>query len=96
MNVTKKTGTKGKALWVCSAPNVFRHTPTGMYYVFTMRGKKRYRRSLKTTDFEMAKRKAAEFLSSVGNLKNDDDANLPFAHIGQKWLAWHQHSLSDG
>lgn len=93
----EKAATQKKdPLWVCSAPNVFRYTVTGVYYVFVKRGTTRFRRSLKTTDFDLAKRKAADFLGSVGTLKNDEDATLPFDQIGDQWLSWHSHSLSPG
>ena len=50
------------------AENLYRRTSTGMYYALVKRGRKQFRRSLKTTDRALAQRKLADLRKKIANL----------------------------
>jgi len=75
------------------APNLYR-TATGKYYLLVKRGGKQFRRSLKTTDAALAKRRLREFQEKAGRLTGDGaDRALHFEDLAARWLASIQPEL---
>lgn len=67
--------------------------PTGFYYALIKRGRKQFRRSLKTTDRKLALRRLAELKNKIGNLVASDESNLSFDATAERWLAITGHEL---
>lgn len=68
-------------------PNLYR-TDSGIYYLLVKRGGKQFRRSLRTTDPALAKRRLREFQEQAGRLANDKDSRgLRFEELAERWLA---------
>jgi len=82
-------------------PNLYRlsllgdkpNKPTGFYYALIKRGRKQFRRSLKTTDRKLAERPLAELKNKVGNLIASDEAELSFEEAATRWIALTAHEL---
>jgi integrase len=72
---------------------LYRSASSKIYYGITYVGKRQVKKSLKTTDRQLAENQLAEFRAKVGNLKPDESAKLSFYLIGLRWLADHQHKL---
>jgi len=72
---------------------LYRSASSKIYYGITYVGKRQVKKSLKTTDRQLAENQLAEFRVKVGNLKPDESAKLSFYLIGLRWLADHQHKL---
>jgi integrase len=69
------------------APNLYRAT-SGRYYLLVKRGGKQFRRSLKTNDFALAKRRLREFQDKAGRLSGDSvDRAMQFEDLAERWLA---------
>lgn len=68
-------------------PNLYRDA-AGRYYLLTKRSGKQFRRSLKTSDPALAKRRLREFLDRAGQLTTDGtDSSIRFEQLSQRWLA---------
>ena len=65
-------------------PNLYRAT-TGTYYLLVKRGGKQFRRSLRTTDQALAKRRLREFQEKATRLSGDNEnrKDLRFERIGR-------------
>ena len=82
-------------------PNLYRlrlpgdkpNKPTGFYYAVIKRGRKQFRRSLKTSDRKLAQRRLAELKNRIGNLVGSDEAGLSFDATAERWLALTGHEL---
>ena len=59
------------------------------------RGRKQFRRSLKTTDRKLAERRLKELKQTVGNLVLSEDSNLVFEDLAKRWLGTVRHRASD-
>ena len=67
--------------------NLYRLGTAGKYYALLKRGGKQYRKSLKTTDKELAKRRLGELREKVGRLSTDKGIrNITFAELSSRWL----------
>ena len=67
-------------------PNLYRD-PVGRYYLLVKKGGKQFRRSLKTTDPALAKRRLREFLGRAGQLSTDGtNSSIRFEDLAQRWL----------
>ena len=67
--------------------NLYRLGTAGGYYALLKRGGKQYRKSLKTTDKELAKRRLGELREKVGRLSTDKGIrNITFAELSSRWL----------
>ena len=75
--------------------NLYRRESSGVYYALVKRGRKQFRRSLQTTDRELAKRRLAELRAALGALATDDAAKLTFDAIAARWLASVRHTLKE-
>lgn len=67
--------------------------PTGGYYALVKRGRKQFRRSLKTKDRKLADRRLNKLKGQVGNLDSSKDVSLGFDKIAKRWLALTSHTL---
>jgi integrase len=68
-------------------PNLYRDS-VGRYYLLVKKSGKQFRRSLKTTDSALAKRRLREFMDRAGQLSTDGtDGALRFEELSQRWLA---------
>lgn len=68
-------------------PNLYR-APKGTYYLLVKRGGKQFRRSLRTSDLALAKRRLREFQERVTKLSVEgDNRNLRFEDLANQWLA---------
>jgi integrase len=68
-------------------PNLYRDT-AGRYYLLVKKSGKQFRRSLKTTDPALAKRRLREFMERAGALATDGaDSSIRFEDLAQRWLA---------
>jgi integrase len=68
-------------------PNLYRDS-VGRYYLLVKRGGKQFRRSLKTMDAALAKRRLREFQNHAGRLTTDGTNNsIRFNELAERWLA---------
>lgn len=66
---------------------LYRHRSSRVYYALVKRSGKQLRRSLKTTDPALAKRRLGEFREKVGLLsKKKNAAEITFDALARKWL----------
>ncbi len=63
------------------------------YYALVKKGDKQFRRSLRTTDRKLAERRLSELRQQVGNLSIEEDPNVGFAELADRWIGTVQHSL---
>ena len=67
--------------------NLYRLKSTGTYYALFKRGGKQIRKSLKTTDKDLAKRRLSTQREKVSRLNTDKDTrNISFAELSGRWL----------
>src|SRR6266480_7743925 len=68
-------------------PNLYRDS-VGRYYLLVKRGGKQFRRSLKTMDGALAKRRLREFQNQAGRLTTDGtNSSIRFNELAERWLA---------
>ncbi len=86
--ITTKPDPKKKSYtFVRVGENLYRIKETGGYYALIKRNRKQIRRSLKTTDKSMAKRRLQALLKKVENLRIDAKiSNITFLEYSQRWL----------
>jgi hypothetical protein len=65
---------------------LYRSTQSKVYYGIACVGKRQVKKSLKTKDAQMAKRRLAEFRAKVGNLKPDEMSKRNFKLLATRWL----------
>lgn len=66
---------------------LYRYSNTGTYYALVKRGGKQFRKSLKTSDRQLAERKLADFRSKAGRLGNPTcDRGITFMELAQDWF----------
>jgi integrase len=83
----KGGGHNGKQRFKKVGPNLYRDA-AGRYYLLVKKSGKQFRRSLKTTDPALAKRRLREFLERAGRLGTDGaDSSIRFDEVAQRWLA---------
>ncbi len=67
-------------------PNLYR-AETGTYYVLVKRGGKQFRRSLKTNDSALAKRRLREFMDKTTRLHGTgEEKSILFEELAKRWL----------
>ena len=67
--------------------NLYRLKTTGTYYALFKRGGKQIRKSLKTTDRKLAKRRLSTQREKVSRLNTDKDTrNITLAELSGRWL----------
>jgi integrase len=76
----------GKARFKKVAPNLYRDA-AGRYYLLVKRAGKQFRRSLKTSDPALAKRRLREFQDRAGRLASDGTgSSIRFDDLAKRWL----------
>ena len=76
--------------------NLYRLNTSGGYYALLKRGGKQYRKSLKTTDKELAKRRLGELREKVGRLSTDKGIrNITFDELSSP-VAGHPEDEAEG
>lgn len=67
-----------------SIPNLYRRTVSGKYYLLVKRNGRQFRRSLKTNDFALAKRRLHAFGAKASRLTGTDaDKGLLFEELSE-------------
>ncbi|MCU0782942.1 MAG: site-specific integrase [Verrucomicrobia bacterium] len=90
-----------RLLKVEKLPNLYRlllpgdkpNKPSGAYYAVIKRGRKQFRRTLRSKDRKLAQRRLAELKNKIGNLVASDEAGLSFDATAERWLALTGHEL---
>lgn len=73
--------------YVRASENLYRNTASGLYYALVKRSGKQIRRSLKTTDFALAKRRLKEFIEKSDRLDlSKGKQKVGFQEWGEQWL----------
>jgi integrase len=68
-------------------PNLYRDA-AGRYYLLVKKSGKQFRRSLKTNDPALAKRRLREFMDRAGQLSKDGThSSIRFENLAERWLA---------
>lgn len=75
--------------------NLYRRESSGVYYALLKKGRKQFRRSLKTTDRELARRRLAELRAQIGVLTSDEARKVTFEVVAQRWLDSVRHTLKE-
>jgi integrase len=84
--MTEKRGIHNRKRFKKVGPNLYRD-PVGRYYLLVKRGGKQFRRSLKTTDAALAKRRLREFQTRAGRLTTDGtNSSIRFNELAERWL----------
>ena len=74
--------------------NLYKVTETGGYYALVKRGGKQIRRSLKTTDKALAKRRLAELKEKASKLRTGKEyASVTFEKYSERWIKAKEASL---
>jgi integrase len=74
--------------------NLYKVTETGGYYALVKRGGKQIRRSLKTTDKALAKRRLAELKQKASKLRTGKEhASITFEKYSERWIMAKEASL---
>ena len=84
-----------KSHFINVAERLWRHKTTGVYYAFVKKGGKQFRRSLKTTDRQLAGRRLADLLADFARLMPSEAANLSFDQVAEQWLANTRHTIKE-
>ena len=67
--------------------NLYKVTETGGYYALVKRGGKQIRRSLKTTDKALAKRRLVELKQKASKLRTGNEhASITFEKYSERWI----------
>lgn len=78
------------------AQNLYRLESSGTYYALLKRGGKQIRKSLKTTDRQLASRRLNELRDRVSALNQTSGAGkLTFSKVADRWLAKHEVHLKE-
>jgi len=78
------------------AENLYRHNKSGRYYALFKRGGKQIRKSLKTNDKDLAKRKLTDLRANVANLTTDGGTrNITFTDLSERWLEKQKPTLKE-
>ena len=83
----KSRSHNGKQRFKKVAPNLYRDS-AGRYYLLVKKSGKQFRRSLKTHDPALAKRRLREFMERAAQLSTDGtSSSIRFDELAQRWLA---------
>ncbi len=75
--------------------NLYRRKSSDVYYALLKRNGKQFRRSLKTTDRELARRRLNELRDEVGNLTSQDAGQLTFEILANRWQESVRHTVKE-
>jgi integrase len=94
--MSKKPQLPSRAVFHKVAQNLYRLASSGTYYALFKRGGKQIRRSLKTTDSALARRRLNELGDKVARLNQTKVAGkITFAGLAERWLANHRVHLKE-
>lgn len=83
----KNTSSSGEPSFKWVAECLYRHPNTGKYYALVKKNGKQIRRSLKTTNRQLADRRLADFRSKIGRLTNPTkDRGTTFMELAKDWF----------
>jgi integrase len=72
---------------ITRVPNLYRRQATRVYYLRVKRTGREFRRSLRTTDFALAKRRLRDFEGKASRLQGvETDRHLLFEDLSKRWL----------
>jgi integrase len=72
---------------ITTVPNLYRRQATGVYYLRVKRTGREFRRSLRTADFALAKRRLRDFEGKASRLQSiETDKHLLFDDLAKRWL----------
>jgi integrase len=93
---TNQPGSPSGAVFHNVAQNLYRLESSGRYYALFKRGGKQIRKSLKTTDAALARRRLAELGSKVARLNQTKGASkVTFDGLAKRWLDNHRVHLKE-
>lgn len=75
--------------------NLYRRISSGTYYALLKKGGKQFRRSLKTSDIALARRRLSELREEVSSLVSHDAGDLTFMIVAERWQASVRHTVKD-
>jgi integrase len=75
--------------------NLYRRESSGVYYALLKRGRKQFRRSLKTTDRALAKRRLSDLRDDVSRLSTTENGAVTFDALAERWLANVRHTMKE-
>jgi integrase len=85
INVEPQTNGHPVFKWVAEC--LYRHSETGRYYALVKRRGKQHRKSLKTTDRQLAERKLSAFRDKIGRSATSiRDRGTTFKELAQEWF----------
>ena len=94
--MSKKPQLPSRTVFHKVAQNLYRLESSGTYYALFKRAGKQIRRSLKTTDPALARRRLNELGDKVAHLNRTKGAGkITFADLAERWLAAHRVHLKE-
>jgi hypothetical protein len=81
-NDTGKSGQELRRVGQC----LYRSQQSGVYYAILKRGGKQIKRSLRTSDKALAKRRLADVSARAVKLTHGGDSAMTFEELGKRWL----------
>ena len=95
-NMSELTQSTPRAVFHKVAQNLYRLESSDIYYALFKRAGKQIRRSLKTTDSALARRRLNELRSKVARLNTTKGASkITFAALAKRWLDGHRVHLKE-
>jgi integrase len=75
--------------------NLYRRVSTRIYYALLKKGGKQFRRSLKTNDIALARRRLNELREEISSLVSHDAGALTFEIVAERWQAGVRHTVKE-
>ena len=75
--------------------NLYRRISSGTYYALVKKGGKQFRRSLKTNDVALARRRLNELREEISSLVSHDAGALTFKNVAERWQAGVRHTVKE-
>jgi integrase len=75
--------------------NLQRRSTSGVYYALLKRGRKQFRRSLKTTDRALAKQRLNALRQDVAHLSTQESSAINFDALAERWLGTVAHTMKE-
>src|ERR1044071_4460860 len=95
-NLSEATSNTDQSTFAKVAECLYRNESSGIYYALVKRLGKQFRRSLKTSDRQLANRKLADFRKKVTRLSQTKHASsLSFEELTDRWLETIQPKLKE-
>ncbi len=91
----KSSSVSAKLAYRHVGENLYRRESSGVYYALIKKGGKQFRRSLKTEDLGLARRRLGELREEVSSLVSHDAGALTFKIVADRWLASVRHTVKE-